>query len=122
MQDQTGAVHCPYLLSAHDSGLSGGHGQGVNSTGVTSIAYPGASVPGPSFHTTSYPKIHEEASFHFNQQGSAYATPPQVLCCDYTPQVPATVSDKAFCESGENQDTGTYPASPPAERWDAQVS
>lgn len=119
-----GAEPCPSSLS-HDSGLSGGHGQGhgVNSTGLMSIAYPGASVPGPSFHTPSYPKIHEEgSSFHFNQQGSAYAIPPQVLCCDYTPQVPASVSDKVLCESGEGQETGAYPTSAPAEQWDAQVS
>ena len=121
---QTDAEYCPCLL-AHYSGLSEDHGQGVNSTGVTSTAYPGASVPGSSFHTPSCPKIYEEpegSSSHFNQQESAYAVPPQVLPCDYTSQVPATVSEKVLCDSGGNQDTGAYPASAPAEQWDTQVS
>src|SRR6266576_3797787 len=102
LQDQTGAEYCSSLSSAHYSGLSGGHGQGVNPTGVTSTEYPGTSVPraGPSLHAPSYPKIYEEgSSFHLNQQGSAYAIPPQVLSCDYTSQVPATVSDKVLCDS-----------------------
>lgn len=125
MQDQTGAEYRPCLLPAHYSGMSvsGGHCQGVSSTGVTSIAYPGGSVPGPSFHTPSCPKIYEEgSSFHFNQQGSAYAIPPQVLSRDYTSQVPATISEEVLCDSGGNQDTGAYPASAPAEQWDTQVS
>ncbi|KAF8494578.1 hypothetical protein F5888DRAFT_629050 [Russula emetica] len=116
--DQTGAEYW-----THYSGLSGGHGHGVDSTGVTSIAYPGTSVYGPSFHTPSYQKIYEEgSSFHSHQQGSAYAVPPQVLSCDYTSQVPGTVGDKVLCDSEGNQDTGAYPASAPPEQWDAQVS
>ena len=125
IQDQTGAEYCPCVLSAHYSGLPGGHGQAVNSIGVTSIAIPGASTPGPPFHTPSYVNIYEEGfSFHCHQQawGSAYAIPPQVPSCDYTSQVPATASDKGLCDSEEIQETGPYHASAPAEQWDAQVS
>jgi hypothetical protein len=122
MQGQTGAEYGPCLLSAHYSGLTGGYGQGVN-PGVTSTIHPGTSVPGPSFHTPSRPKIYEEGPlFYSDRQGSAYAIPPQVLPCDYTSQVPATVSDKVLCDSGGNQNAGTYPSSAPAEQWDAQVS
>ena len=121
MQDQTDAECCPSLLSTHDSGLSGSHGQGVNPTGVTSIAYPSASVPGPP---QFYPKTCEEgtSSFHFHQQGSAYAIPPQVLFCDYTSQVPVMSSDKVFCNSGEHRGTGSYTACAPAEHLDTLVS
>jgi hypothetical protein len=127
MQDQTGAEYCLCLLLAHHSGLSGGHGQGVNSTGVTSIAYPGASTPGPPFHTPSYVNVYEEGfSFHCHQlaRESAYAIPQQVPFCDNTSQVPATASDKVLqvCDSKENQNTGAYPVSAQAEQWDAQVS
>jgi len=125
MQDhwQTGGECCLGLLPAHDSGLSGGHGQGVNSTRVTSIAYPGA-IPGPPF---SDPITCEEgSSFHFHQQRPAYAIPPQELSCHYTSQVPATISDRVLCVSGGDQHTGAYPAATSApsasEPWDAQVS
>jgi hypothetical protein len=121
MQDQTGAEHRPCLLSTHYSSSSGGHGQGSNSTEVTSIAYPGASVPGPPFHTPFHPRIYEEtSSFPSHQQGSAYAIFPPALSCHYTSQVPAT--DQGFCGTGGNQDAGAYPASELAEQWDAQVS
>ena len=121
IQGQTGAEYGPCLLSAHYSGLSGGNGQGVN-PGITSTAYPGTSVPGPSFHTP--PSCYEEGpSFYYsNQQGSAYAIPPQALLCDYTSRVPATVSDRVLCDSGGNQNTGAYPSNAPAEQWDSQVS
>ena len=119
-QDQTDAECCPSLLSTCDSSLSGSHGQGVNSTGLTSIAYPSASVPGP---LQSYPKTCEEGtSFYFHQQGSAYAIPPQVLFCDYTSQVPVMSSDKVFCDSGEHRGTGSYPACAPAEHLNTLVS
>ena len=124
MQDQTGAGYCP-CLSTDYSILSGCHGQDVNSTGITSTTYPGASVPEPSFPTPPYPKIYEEgSSFHFHQQGSTYAIPPgpQVLPCDHTSQLPAAVSDKVLYDPGGIQDTGAYPASAPAEQRDAQVS
>jgi hypothetical protein len=122
MQDQTREEH-----SVHYCGLSGGHGQGANSTGVTvtsPIAYPGTNIPRPYFHRPSYPIYEEGSSFYSHQQESAYAILPQVLSCDcdYTSKVPATVSDKVFCDFEENQDTGTYPANAPAEQWDAQVS
>lgn len=107
-------------LWTHCSGLSEGHGQGVNSTGVPSIAYPGASVPGPPFHTQSYPITYDgRSSFHFHQHGSTHAVPPQVPFCDYTSPVSATVSDN---DSEGHQDTGAYSANTPAEQWDAQVS
>lgn len=125
MQDQTGAEYCRCLLLAHYSGLSGGHVQDVNSTGVTPIAYPGASTPGPPFHTPSYVNLYEEGlSFHCHQQAreSAYAIPLQVPSWDYTSQVPATASDKVLCDSEENQDTGAYPANAPAKQWNVQVS
>jgi hypothetical protein len=120
MQDQTSAECCPLLLSTHDSGLSGGHDQGVNSTEVTSIAYPSASVPGPP---RSYLKTCEEgSSFYFHQQGLAHALPPQVPSYNYTSQVPSMVSDNVYCGSGGHRGTGAYPARAPAEQWDAQVS
>ena len=123
MQDQAGAGYFP-CLSTDYSGLSGCHGQDVNSTRITSIAYPGTSVPGPSFHTLPYPKICEEGPSYFHQQGSAYAIPrgPHVLSCDRTSQVPATVSDKVLYDPRGNQGTGAYPANAPAEQRDAQVS
>lgn len=103
---QTGEEYCPCLSLADYSGLSGGHGQGINSTGVTSTGYPGASFPGPSFHTPpqACPKIYEE-----------------VLSCDYTSRVPAMFSEKVLCDFGGNQDTDAYPASAPAEQWDTQA-
>ena len=108
------------LLWTHGSGLSEGHGQGVNSTGVPSIAYPDTSVPGPPFHTQSYPITYEgESSFHYHQHGSTHAVPPQVLLCDNTSPVPATVSDN---DSEGYQDIGAYSTNTLAERWDAQVS
>jgi len=126
MQDQTGAEYCPCLLSTHNSSLFGGHDLGFNSTGVTSIAYPGASVLGPSLHTPSYPKPYEEgSSFHLNQEGFANlnAIPSQTISCIYTSQVPTTaVSDKVFRDSGGNQDMCAYPASEPIEHWDTRVS
>ena len=121
MQDQTHAEYWP-LPSTPYSGLSGRHGQGVSWTGVTSTTYPGASVPGPSFRTPAYPEIYGEGpSFHFHEPGFAYGIPPQVSC-DYTSQVPTTVSDNAICDSEANQDTDAYPVSAPAEQCDTQVS
>lgn len=122
MQDQTGSEGCLGLFSAHDSGLSGGHGQGVNPTRVTSIAYPRPSIPRPPF---SYLKTFDEGpSFHSRQQGSTYTIPPPDLFCDYTSEVLLTTNDKFLCVSGENEDAGASPAAigSPSEQRDAQVS
>jgi hypothetical protein len=113
------------LLSAHDFGSSGDHDQGVNSTGVTSIAHPSPSVPGRPFHEQPHAKSLEEgSSFYFHQQESAYATSPQVLSYHFATQsqVPAMVSDNVYCGSGGHRGTAAYPARAPAGQWDAQVS
>lgn len=118
-----GADFCHRLSSTHDSGLSVGHAQAFNSTGITPLAHPGASVPKTPFYARMYPKTDEVgSSFDFHPQESAYVIPPHVLSCSsYTP-VPAMVSDNVYCSYGRHRGTGMYPARSPVEQWDTQVS